>query len=88
MPPPHRLAAPVVADLLDGWFPPGRTLVPSDDLSRSLVRRCQAAAVDGGAVYDALVGLTVAEAGGTLLTRDLRAARTYRRVGVAIDLGR
>jgi hypothetical protein len=86
MPPPHRLEAALVAELLDTWFPGERTLVPSVMLGRELVRRCADAAVQGGAVYDALVGLTAAEAGATLVTRDGRAARTYRRVGVALDV--
>jgi hypothetical protein len=86
MPPPHRLEAALVAGLLDAWFPGERTLVPSAMLGRGLVRRCADAAVQGGSVYDALVGLTVAEAGATLVTRDSRAARTYRRVGVTLDM--
>jgi hypothetical protein len=86
MPPPHRLEGELVTDLLDRWFPEGRTIVPSVELSRDIVRRCSENAIQGGSVYDALVGLTSAEAGTTLLTRDLRAARAYRRLGVDIDL--
>ena len=48
--------------------------------------RCSAAGVEGGAVYDGLVGLTAAEAGRTLLTRDARAAGIYRRLGIDYDL--
>jgi len=86
MPPPHRLAPLVVMELLERWFPAERTLVPSAVLSRVLVRRCAENGIDGGAVYDALVGLTSAEAGGSLLTRDTRAARTYRRLGIDIEM--
>lgn len=86
MPPPHRLAPVVVAGLLERWFPAERTIVPSAALSIGLVTRCSENGIDGGAVYDALVGLTAAETGGELLTRDVRAARTYRRIGIAIDL--
>jgi hypothetical protein len=75
-----------VAHLLERWFPPEETVVPSPELSRSVVERCREAQVEGGAVYDAPVGLTAAEASLTLLTRDDRAARTYRRIGVAFDL--
>jgi hypothetical protein len=50
------------------------------------VSLCSENAVEGSAVYDALVGLTAAESGLTLRTRDVRAARTYRRLGVGLDL--
>jgi hypothetical protein len=86
MPPPHRLAARVVAHLLAAWFPPAQTLVPSADLGRDIVGRCSEHEIVGGAVYDALVGLTAAESGVSLLTRDERAARTYARLGVAFEL--
>jgi len=86
IPPPHRLAHPVVATLLDRWFPARRTLVPTEELSVEVVKLCSAVGVFGGAVYDALVGLTAAERGGGLLTRDARAARTYRRLGIDVDL--
>jgi hypothetical protein len=86
MPPPHRLAPEVVAGLLESWFPAARTIVPSPELSLDVVSRCSRSGIDGGAVYDALVGLTAAEARTTLLTRDARAARTYRRLGVRIEL--
>jgi len=36
----------------------------------------------GGSVYDALVGQASAANGRTLLTRDRRAERTYRALGV------
>ena len=60
---------------------PARALV-----SAGVVGRCRDAQVQGGAVYDALVGLTAAEASLTPLTRDARAARTYPWIGVAFDL--
>jgi hypothetical protein len=86
MPPPHRLAPAVVAELLERWFPGRRTIVPSRRLSREIVKRCGENGVDGGAVYDALIGLTAAEAGVPLMTRDLRAARTYHRLDVDVDV--
>lgn len=88
LPPPHRLAPTVVASLLHHWFPANLTLVPSARLSVEVVEQCSRNGVDGGAVYDALVGLTALEAGRTLLTRDARAARTYRQLGVDIELVR
>jgi hypothetical protein len=86
LPPPHRLAPDVVATLLGRWFDGARTLTPSPLLSVSIVDRCSERGIDGGAVYDALVGLTAAEAGASLLTRDRRAARTYRLLGVDFEL--
>jgi predicted nucleic acid-binding protein len=86
MPPPHRLVPSVVAHLLERWFPADETLVPSPELSRSVVERCRDRGVEGGAVYDALVGLTAAESAVTLLTRDERAARTYRRLEIDFEL--
>lgn len=88
LPSPHRLHAYVATQLLAGWFPPGEVLVPSAKLSRRLVETCLAAGVDGGAVYDALVGLTAAESGRTLITRDERAAVTYERLGVSFEVVR
>jgi predicted nucleic acid-binding protein len=82
MPAPHRLEPDTVSALLGRWFPASATLVPSKRLSRDAVERCSAAGVDGGAVYDALVGLTAAEAKVQLLTRDERAHRTYNRLGI------
>jgi hypothetical protein len=86
MPAPHRLVPEVVRTLLDRWFGPDRTLAPSTDLSRGIVARCSTAGIDGGAVYDALVGLTANEAHCRLLTRDERAARTYRRLGIDVEI--
>lgn len=86
MPPPHRLDAAVVAELLEHWFPSQRTVPASPELSFTIVDRCRLAGIAGGAVYDALVGLTAAEAGGELLSRDSRAARTYHRLGVSFRL--
>lgn len=42
--------------------------------------------ITGGAVYDALVGFTAKLAGARLLSRDRRAERTYRAVGVDYEL--
>jgi predicted nucleic acid-binding protein len=85
LPPPHRLSGDAVAELVSAWFPPTETLAPSPRLSRGIVERCAALGLSGGAVYDALVGLTAAEAGETLLTRDDRAARTYTALDVAFE---
>jgi predicted nucleic acid-binding protein len=86
LPPPHRLAPGVVSELLDRWFPPERTLIPTSALGLSIVDRCSRLGVTGGAVYDALVGLTADEAGAEILSRDRRATRTYQRLGIRFQL--
>lgn len=86
LPPPRRDAPRLVLEVLGSFFPADRTLVPSDRLARTLVDRCGERGIVGGAVYDALVALTTAEADATLLTRDQRAARTYRALGVSFEL--
>lgn len=86
MPPPHRLDPAAVAGLLERWFPAEETLAPSAELSRRLVERCSERGVAGGAVYDALVGLSAVEADALLVTRDERATRTYERLAVPFRL--
>jgi predicted nucleic acid-binding protein len=51
-----------------------------------LVARCTNAGISGGAVYDALVGVTAQTHGATLLTRDKRARLTYEALGVAYSM--
>ena len=53
---------------------------------RGLINRLAEQNVTGGATYDALVGLTAKAAGAMLLTRDLRAVRTYERLHVEHEL--
>ncbi len=52
----------------------------------SLVAELAAAGIAGGAVYDALIGLTAQLHESTLLTRDSRAAGTYRVLGVDFEI--
>lgn len=82
LPAPHRLAAPVVAALLDGWFPAPKLVMPSPRVLHSFAARLADAEVTGGAAHDALVGLTAADADLELLTRDERAVSTYEALGV------
>lgn len=82
LPAPHRVAPGVASRLLAGWFPSVRIFVPSPELARSVVGRLAAAGIGGGAAYDALVGLTAAEHGAELRTRDQRAAATYEALSV------
>lgn len=79
---PHgRLDARTAADALAA-LPWGVVDLPAAVRS-TFVQRLAQVGVLGGAVYDGLVGLTAAEHGLTLLTRDRRARRTYDALGVA-----
>lgn len=86
LPMPHRVPGTIVIDYLDRVFPPDRRLVASAETQIEITRRCAAAGVDGGGVYDALVAATVLEHGATLVTRDRRAAPVYRAIGVDFRL--
>jgi predicted nucleic acid-binding protein len=86
LPAPHRLDGDVVRRLLALRFPSSQVLPASSALQRSVVERLARLGVEGGAVYDGLVGLTAAQHHEVLLTRDRRAARTYELVGVRFEL--
>jgi len=72
----------VAEELLSGWFPTVRVLVPAPGLASVIVQRLAGAGIAGGAVYDALIGLTAAQHGAELVTRDVRAAATYEALAV------
>jgi predicted nucleic acid-binding protein len=83
-PPPHRAPQDVVTAWLESRF---EAILPSPgvDEQRALVRRLTGLGRTGGAVYDALVGLTVKLAGATLVTADRRAVPIYEALGVSYD---
>lgn len=54
---------------------------PGADASQGFLATCAAAGISGGATYDALVALAVPP-GWRLVSRDRRAHRTYRAMGV------
>ena len=85
LPPPHRASAELVVAFLDARFPDPLLVLPEGE-HRRLLHDVRSAGIAGGAVYDALVGLTARHAGATLVTRDRRAAGTYRAIGVAFEL--
>jgi predicted nucleic acid-binding protein len=68
-------------EALDLGFPQRCWLTP-DDQARVLARLATLG-ISGGAVYDALVGEAARANGRSLMTRDLRASRTYELIGVA-----
>ena len=84
LPPPARRSPGTVARLIAHNFPTTRFL--SDRASSELLARLGALGIAGGSVYDALVGAAVIEHGLTLMTRDRRAADTYRRLDVEFVL--
>jgi predicted nucleic acid-binding protein len=86
LPTPHRLDGPTAARLLGARFQEDDVLVPRPLLVRTLPATLAGAAIEGGASYDALVGLTARMHGSTLLTRDERAARTYDALDIAYEL--
>jgi predicted nucleic acid-binding protein len=85
LPSPHRVAPDVAGALLESWFG-RRRLTATARLQRELVERVSELHIAGGAVYDALVGLTASAAGETLLSRDQWAARTYEALEVPFEL--
>ena len=80
LPPPARRSPGVVGRLITHNFPATRFL--SDHAATELLARLGALGIAGGAVYDALVGAAAVEHRLTLMTRDRRAAETYRRLDV------
>jgi predicted nucleic acid-binding protein len=83
-PPPDLLTPQAAKLLIEVNFPHTRFL--SSEGSAALVSRLSDSGVSGGAVYDALVAAAVAEHGLRLVSRDARAAGTYRAMGVDLEL--
>ena len=82
--PPDRLTPKAAQRLIEVNFPHTRFL--SSEASAALLAQLFARGVSGGAVYDALVGAAAAEHGLRLVSRDQRAAGTYRAMGVDLEL--
>jgi toxin FitB len=85
LPIPNRIDGPTALSLLHErlprrWSNAGGELgiEALDDLAR--------AGVTGGAAYDGLIALCARAAGLELISRDKRAARTYRSLGVSFEL--
>ena len=84
LPPPLRLTAAQAEQVLRAAFGEGCWLDPAD--SSRLRAELGSLGIVGGSVYDALVGRAAAVHDRVLLTRDRRAERTYRAVGVAYEV--
>jgi predicted nucleic acid-binding protein len=81
LPPPARRMPVAVQRLLSQNFP--ATLFLQPGAAERLLDELASLGIAGGAIYDALVGATAREHAVELATRDLRAADTYRALGVA-----
>jgi predicted nucleic acid-binding protein len=85
MPPPLRLDASAAAAIIDARLPSTRVALSVDGYSSSL-ERLAAARVSGAASYNGLIALTALEHDLVLVSRDLRAARAYRTLGVRFQM--
>ena len=64
----------------------GSAVAPDQQVCKGLVAALADLRIAGGAVYDALIAVTTRGVGGVLLTRDLRAAATYKTLNVTVEL--
>jgi predicted nucleic acid-binding protein len=85
LPPPHRATAAVVEQFLRTTFPEAPLTLPGGAYRR-LVEAAAGSGIAGGAIYDALIGLTAKRANAKLLTLDRRAVAAYEAVGVRYEL--
>jgi len=86
LPAPHRMTAEVVSTFIDKSFGDHEVVALPGEAQRTLVVSCAALGINGGAIYDALIGASCAHAGLRLLTLDARARQTYAALGVAHEL--
>ncbi len=84
-PPPRRLTSADAAALLDARLPAAYATLDASRYTKAPVQLAKAG-VSGGATYDGLIALTALEHDLELLTRDGRAERTYRALGVPYQL--
>ena len=85
LPSPHRAPSLVVTAFLEQRFRQAPLTLPARAWPR-LLGLASEAGITGGAVYDALIGVTARHAGATLLTRDRRATTVYEKIGVSYEL--
>jgi predicted nucleic acid-binding protein len=85
IPPPIKLDAETAASVLEARLPSERVGL---DATRnpSAIRRLANAQISGGATYDGLIALTALDHDLELISRDRRAARIYRALGVRFRL--
>jgi predicted nucleic acid-binding protein len=84
LPIPLRLTGAQASAVLSSAFPDH--CWPDGRGARDLFDRLADRGIVGGSVYDALVGQAASDDSRVLLTRDRRAERTYRALGVAYQM--
>jgi predicted nucleic acid-binding protein len=85
LPPPHRAEAGTVAAMLQDRLPPAFVTLSASAYA-SAPSLMAAAGVSGGSAYDGLIALAALKHDVELVSRDTRAARTYRALGVRFRL--
>jgi predicted nucleic acid-binding protein len=85
LPPPHRAEAATAAEALAKRLPRAHVTLGANHHAGS-PKRLAAAGIGGGATYDGLIALTAIEHDLELVSRDRRAARTYRALGARFRL--
>lgn len=85
LPAPRRADATTVVTALDERLPSTYATLDASNYA-SAPGRLAAAGISGGATYDGLIALTALEHDLELLSRDRRAARTYRALGARFQL--
>jgi predicted nucleic acid-binding protein len=85
LPPPLHLDAATAAAIVDARLPSSRVTLDAD-AHASVPGMLAAAHISGGATYDGLIALTARAHDLELLSRDRRAARTYRALGIRFRL--
>lgn len=85
LPAPHRADAGAAATALEERLPSAHVTLDADSHT-SVPARLAAAGISGGATYDGLIALTALTHDLELLSRDHRAARTYRALGARFHL--
>jgi predicted nucleic acid-binding protein len=85
LPPPLRLEGSQAAAILQARLP-GAWLTLDARTHGAALGRLAAAGISAGATYDGLIALSALEHEIELLSRDRRAARTYRALGIRFRL--
>lgn len=85
LPAPHRSDSATAARALDERLPSAHVTLTANDHAGA-PKHLAAAGISGGATYDGLIALTALEHDLELLSRDRRAARTYRALGARFRL--
>jgi predicted nucleic acid-binding protein len=85
LPAPHRADATTAAQALEQRLPRAHVTLRASHHAGA-PRRLAASGISGGATYDGLIALTAIEHDLQLVSRDRRAARTYRALGARFRL--